>query len=209
MINEGRGMKRFLITTVSMLLILSPTGSWSITGDEALASFRSRMNGISKMTGIISWTAAGGETFTGSFKYLNPGKIYIKFSSPAGKIIVSNGRSLWIYSPGNNICGVQDLAGGGSGGIAGFTSGYLAIVTAQGPGGYTIKLKNNEKSFNEILLVVDSSFFLKKAIFKTKEGTAYSFSLSNISTEAAVMPNIFNFDVPSSAQVVKNPLNIK
>jgi outer membrane lipoprotein-sorting protein len=192
----------------AVFFILQAAYSYAITGDEALASFRNRMNGISKLTGIISWSHSGGETYTGSFKYMNPGKIYIKFSSPAGKVIVSNGKSLWVYTPGSNICGVQDLAGGGSGGIAALTSGYLAIVTAQGPGGYTIKLKGNDKSFPEIILMVDSTFFLKKAILKSKDGGTYNFSISNIST-AAVIPSIFDFNVPSGAQVVKNPLNIK
>lgn len=202
-------MKTVKILILTLTVLFASTGSWAITGDEAMANFRNRMAGISKMTGIISWTDSTGSTYTGSFKYMNPGKIYIKFSSPAGQIIVSNGRSLWIYSPGNNICGVQDLAGGGSGGIAAFTSGYLAIVTAQGPGGYTIKLKSNDKTYNEILLILDSSFFLKRAVFKSKDGGSISFSLSNVSTTAPVMANIFSFDVPASAQVVKNPLNIK
>lgn len=194
----------------TLFLILTVTqNSFAITGDEALAQFRGRMNGAGKLTGIISWSHSGGETYTGAFKYMSPGKIYIKFSSPPGKTIVSNGKSLWIYSSGSNICGVQDLAGGGSGGIAALTSGYFAIVTAQGPGGYTIKLKNNEKSFSEITLMVDSSFFLRKAILKSKDGGTYNFSLSNISASAAVIPSIFDFNVPSNAQVVKNPLNIK
>ncbi|NLV66113.1 MAG: outer membrane lipoprotein carrier protein LolA [Spirochaetes bacterium] len=202
-------MKTFKISIFSAIMLFTAGNSWAITGDEAMANFRNRMNGISKMTGIISWSNSTGETYTGSFKYMNPGKIYIKFSSPSGQIIVSNGKSLWIYSPGNNICGVQDLAGGGSGGITAFTSGYLAIVTAQGPGGYTIKLKSNDKTYNEILLILDSTFFLKRVIFKSKDGGSISFSLSNVSTTAPVMANIFSFDVPSSAQVVKNPLNIK
>jgi len=183
--------------------------SFAITGDEALASFRGRMNSIGKLTGIISWSHSSGETYTGSFKFMSPGKIYIKFSSPSGKVIVSNGRSLWVYSPGSNICGVQDLGGGGSGGIAGLTAGYFAIVTAQGPGGYTIKLKNNEKSFSEIILMVDSTFFLKKAILKSKDGGSYNFSISNVNSNASVIPSIFDFNVPSNSQVVKNPLNIK
>ena len=202
-------MKTAKTAIFTLIILFTATSSWSLTGDEAMSNFRSRMNGISKMTGIISWTNSTGVTYTGSFKYMHPGKIYIKFSSPSGQIIVSNGRSLWVYNPGNNICGVQDLAGGGSGGIAAFTSGYLAIVTAQGPGGYTIKLKNNEKTYNEILLSLDSSFFLKRVIFKTKKGDSISFSLSNISTTAPVVASIFSFDVPSSAQVVKHPLNIK
>lgn len=197
-----------IITAFLIILVFTPS-SYALTGDEALAQFRNRMNSIGKLTGIISWSQGSGETYTGAFKYMSPGKIHVKFSSPAGKTIVSNGKSLWIYSSSSNICGVQDLAGGGSGGIAALTSGYFAIVTAQGPGGYTIKLKNNEKSFNEIILMVDSTFFLKKAIIKSKDGGMYNFSLSNISTSAAVIPSIFDFNVPSSAQVVKNPLNIK
>lgn len=201
-------MKRRLFLITAILLSLSDY-SFAITGDEALASFRNRMNSIGKLTGIISWSHSGGETYTGSFKYMSPGKIHIKFSNPSGKVIVSNGRSLWVYSPGSNICGVQDLGGGGSGGIAALTSGYFAIVTAQGPGGYTIKLKSSDKSFSEIILMVDSTFFLKKAMLKSKDGGTYNFSISNVSTSAAVLPSVFDFNVPSNSQVVKNPLNIK
>lgn len=199
-------IKKIFLTS---LILFSLSGySFAITGDEALASFRHRMNSIGKLTGIISWSHSSGETYTGSFKYMSPGKIYIKFSNPSGKIIVSNGKSLWVYSPGSNICGVQDLGGGGSGGIAALTSGYFAIVT-QGSGGYTIKLKNSEKSFTEITLMVDSTFFLKRAIIKSKDGGVYNFSISNVSTDAAVIPSIFDFNAPSNTQVVKNPLNIK
>ena len=201
-------MKRKIIL-ITLILISLCDYSFAITGDEALSSFRGRMNSIGKLTGIISWSYSSGETYTGSFKYMSPGKIYIKFSNPSGKIIVSNGRSLWVYSPGSNICGVQDLGGGGSGGIAALTSGYLAIVTASGPGGYTLKLKNNEKSYSEIILMLDSTFFLKKAVLKSKDGGSYNFSISNVSASAPVIPSIFDFNVPSSAQVVKNPLNIK
>jgi len=201
-------MKKRIILITLLLLALCDY-SFAITGDEALSSFRGRMSSIGKLTGIISWSHSSGETYTGSFKYMSPGKIYIKFSSPSGKIIVSNGKSLWVYSPGSNICGVQDLGGGGSGGIAALTSGYFAIVTAQGPGGYTIKLKNNDKSFSEIILMVDSTFFLKKAMLKSKDGGSYNFSISNISADASVIPSIFDFNVPSNSQVVKNPLNIK
>ena len=194
---------------ITILFISICADSYAITGDEALANFRGRMSRIGKLTGIITWSSSAGESYTGSFKYLSPNKIYVKFSNPAGKTIVSNGKKLWVYSPGSGICGVQDLGGGGSGGIAAHTADYMAIVTASGPGGYTIKLKNNDKSVNEIILVVDSSFFLRKATMRTKSGVTYDFTLSNISTEAAVIPSIFDFSAPASAQIVKNPLNIK
>jgi hypothetical protein len=57
--------------------------------------------------------------------------------------------------------------------------------------------------------MVDSTFFLKKAILKSKDGGTYNFSISNVNASAAVIPSIFDFNVPSNSQVVKNPLNIK
>ncbi len=199
-----------MIKQITTIIIMAMSiNTYAVTGDEAVARFKKRMYSIGKLTGIISWSTGSGMTYTGSFKYMNPGKIYIKFSNPSGKTIVSNGHKLWVYSPASNIVGVQELGRGGSGGIASFVNGYFAIVTAQGPGGYTIKLKNSEKNFSEVIITTDASFFLKRAVFKTKSGLAYNFSISNISTSAAVVPTIFSFDVPASAQVVNNPLNIQ
>ncbi|MBN1531268.1 MAG: outer membrane lipoprotein carrier protein LolA [Spirochaetes bacterium] len=195
---------------VALMAVLSTTELYPITGDEALAKFRGRMLGIGKLSGVISWSTGSGQSLAGTFKYMAPDKIYVKFSNPSGKILVSNGRKLWVYSPSSSICGVQDLAAGSSsGGIAGMTADYRAIVTSQSSDGYTIKLKNSDKAYPEIILRVDSSFFLKRAIFKDKDGDGFSFTLSNVNFSPAVMPSLFNFNVPSNAQTVKNPLNIK
>jgi outer membrane lipoprotein carrier protein len=202
-------MNKILKLTIIILLLGYVKFSYAITGEEAVAKFQSRMNSIGSLTGIVSWTYSSSQTFTGSFKYMSPGKIFVKFSSPSGKIIVSNGKKLWVYDPGSNICGIQDLGGGHSGGIAGMTNGYLAIVTSQGPGGYTIKLKSHDKHYQEIILMVDSTFFIKKAILKGKDNEGFTFSISNVDTSSSVMSNIFNFNPPSNAQIVKNPLNVK
>jgi len=192
----------------SIIILMAWVDGYSMTGQEALSRFKSRMYGIPKMTGIISWSGKSGQTYTGNFKYMSPGKIYVKFSSPGNKILVTNGKKLWVYNPGSNICGVQDLARGASGGIAGLVSDYMAIVSESGSG-YRIKLKNNDRTYSEITLFVDSSFMLKKAIIRDKEGDGFTFTLSNVDTSAAVMKTLFDFNVPANAQVVKNPMNIK
>lgn len=182
---------------------------WALTGDEALNKFRGRMSSIGRLTGILSIQSGSGETVTGSFKYMAPGKIYVKLSNPGGKTIVSNGRRLWVYDSSSNICGVQDLSGGYSGGIAGITSGYMAIVTSQNSSGYTLKLKNESAAYPEIIIMTDSSFFLRKAVLKDRNGNTMSFSLSNVSFSGNVVKSLFDFNVPANAQVVKNPLNIR
>lgn len=198
---------QYKIIIISGILIAS-AAAFAVTGDEAVAKFRARMGSIGKMTGVISWTSSSGYTYTGHFKYLAPNNIYVKFSSPGGKIIVANGKKLWVYDPSTNIVGIQDLDGGASGGIAGMTGGYMAIASSQGSG-YLIKLKNNEKYYSEINIAADASFMMKKIMLKTKEGEGVTYSISNVDTSASVNSNMFDFSVPANAQAVKNPLNIR
>lgn len=203
-------MKSVIYVAILFLLPLYPARNlYPLTGNEALENFYNRMNSVPKMTGIISWTAGAGQTYTASFKYMNPGKIFVKFNNPRGKTIVSNGKKLWVYDSASNICGIQELGSGNSGGIAGLTRGYNAIVSSHGSKGYTLKLKNNDRAFSQIILTLDSSFFLKKAVLKDSQGSSLSFTLSNISTEAGVMKNLFDFTVPANAQTVMNPLNTR
>jgi outer membrane lipoprotein carrier protein len=191
------------------LSIFYTTGLFSISGDDAVQKFQSRMRYLAKLTGVISWTAYGGQTYIGSFKYLAPGKIYVKFTSPFEKILVSNGKTLWIYTPGNKLCGIHELnKGTNSGLIATIESGYNSVATS-GETGYTIKLKSDKKQYREIILSVDTTFLLKGAIFKREDNRMLSFTISETSTNAEVNENLFNFKVPKGVQIVKNPVNIR
>ena len=200
-------VKIFLASILFSTLAFSD--AYAITADEALEKFRGRMYSAGSLTGIISWSGDSDVAFTGSFKYMSPGRIYVKFSSPQGKVLACNGKKLWIYDPANNICAVQDMDGGGSYGIAGLVKGYMGIVTSQGSSGYTLKLKKDDAHYPEIILSLDSSFFLKKAVLKDREGRALRFSISNIDTSATVMKTQFDFNVPANTQVIKNPFQIK
>ncbi len=200
-------MKIKIIIFTFLILCLNPL--FSMTGDDALSKFRARMNGIEKMTGVITWNTSSGASYSGNFKYLNPGRIHIKFTNPAGRTVVSNGRTLWVYSPASNIVGVQELSRDGSGGIASFTNGYMALLADQGPNGYTVRLKSESRHYQEITLMLDPSFFLKRAVLKSKDGFTYTFTITNVSTTATVLPGAFNFEVPANAQRVNNPLNIQ
>jgi outer membrane lipoprotein-sorting protein len=199
--------KPVLIIMLAALFFSMPL--FSLTGEEAVEKFRGRMYGVKKLTGVISWTSLEGQTYSGSFKYLAPGKIYVKFTSPSEKIMVSNGETLWIFTPGTNMCGVQELLKGtASGGIPALVAGYDGIVT-EGDTGYTIKLKNDDRKFTEIILSVDLTFMLKGAIFKQEDGRIISFSLSDTSADAEVNPSLFEFKVPKGVQVVRNPINVR
>lgn len=195
------------ILLITFILVLG-SNSYAITGTDAISKFQSRMRKISTLAGSISIINDNSYTVSGNFKYMNPGKIYIKFTNPNGKILVSNSEKLWIFDSANKICGVQDLGLGMSGGVASFVNGYMAIVKQNGDN-YTIKLKNEEKYYTEVILTVDSTFFLQTASLKRKDGSGFTFKLSNIDKKAPVVNNIFEYKVPANTQIIKNPLNIK
>jgi outer membrane lipoprotein carrier protein len=206
--SKDTNMNRLRIPIIVMFL-LGTTSLFSISGDEAVEKFRNRMLRVGKLTGVISWTSLDGQTYSGSFKYLAPDKVYVKFTSPTEKILVSNGKTLWIYSPGTNMCGIQELAkGSSSGGIAGLVVGYNGIA-AGNELGYTIKLKSDDKQYREIILSVDGTYLLRGAILKREDGRIISFSLSDVSGQANVSEGLFNFKVPKGVQIVKNPMNIR
>lgn len=202
-------MKRTLAPLASLLLLAHAPAASALTGDEAVGKFQARMNSVGTMSGTISWMYQSGQGYSGTFKYMAPGKILVKFTSPSGRILSSNGRKLWVFDSSSNICGVQDLARGSSGGLAGLVSGYLAILTAQGPSGYTIKLKNSERAYSDITLVLDGGFLPRKIVLLNKAGDGMSITFSNVRTGESMAPGIFDFSVPSNAQLVKNPLDVK
>ncbi len=196
-------MKRRIIYLFLIIVFPLTTDLYSLTGEEAVDRFKSRMNGIGTMTGTISWSHSSGLMYLGNFKYMAPGKIYITFSRPPGKSIISNGKTLWVYNSESKVCNVQDLSGGVSGGIAGMVRGYNAIATTSKTG-YTIKLRNNEKRFTDITILVDSSFLLRRAMLKTAVGETLIVHLSNVVTGVNIRPDIFDFHIPENVRVIKN-----
>ncbi|NMB66390.1 MAG: outer membrane lipoprotein carrier protein LolA [Spirochaetes bacterium] len=200
-------MKKVAIITSAILIMIAY--AFALTGEEAVVRFQQKMRSISTISGIISWTTSNGFTYTGTFKYKAPDKLYINLTAPGGKTIVTNGKKLWVFDKSSNVCGVQDVGEGYSGGIAAIVSGYNALLASQGPNGYTIKLRSFDKPYPEIVIVTDANFLLKKLILKDKQGDSTSYTLSNVITGENIPAGYFDLKPPTSAQAVKNPLNIQ
>jgi outer membrane lipoprotein-sorting protein len=196
------------IACVCAIIAIAQGSLSAVTGEEAVEKFKSRFYSISTMKGVISLTFSSGEMFTGSFKYMSPGKFQIKFSTPAGKIITTNGKKLWVYDANDNVCGVQD-AGGLSGGVAGFINGYMAIANPSGAADTIIKLKSSDHTYRDVTILVDGNFMVKKVMFRRDNGDGFTATLSNIVLNESMSPGSFDYNVPANAQVVKNPLNVR
>jgi outer membrane lipoprotein-sorting protein len=196
------------ILALILFIFIFQNNIYSITGSEAVTKLTERLKSTSTMEGIISISYASGITHSGIFKFKSPGHFNIKFSNPAGKQIISDSKKLWIYDESSRVCGVQDLSKSYSGGLASLIKGYFAVVNETG-NKILIKLKSNNKYYSEINILVDKSYIIKKVVFKKEDGNGFSIILSNVKIGKAIHGNVFSFDVPANAQLIKNPLNIR
>jgi len=182
---------------------------WAIPASEILERFKNRMTNFENLSGTISWTTQLGITYIGNFKYINPGKLYIKITSPQSSLLVANRKKLWLYDPSHKICSLQNLDNKLSGGIVNLIKEYQPILSEKTADGYIIQLVNSSKPYPTIIISMDETFFLKKTVLIDKANKETNLTIISPSTTENIMKKFFKFEVPANTQVIKNPLDIK
>ncbi|HMV40973.1 MAG TPA: outer membrane lipoprotein carrier protein LolA [Leptospiraceae bacterium] len=166
------------------------------SGEELLNSIIGTMNSFESFRANISI-----DGLTGSISYKRPGSLNVKFSD--GRVLSGNGRYLWIYSPARGIAGKQDLKGL-TGGLGGLLSGYESVTSS----GKVLKLKSENKYYEEIIVSVTPNNIIKSLRLRAKGRPDFmEISFSGVQTNIGLSSSIFNFHPPANAQIVENPLN--
>lgn len=172
---------------------------------------------------IVSKKLGKTKTQRGVISYKATNKLFIKFNSPYGQKIISNGKMMWIYIPSMNVVAEQDLKSD-SGFFSTHTkSGLKRLfrkyhyrfdskeqpqVQSDGSKLYTIFLKQKESrsGYRTLKLWVSENYMIVRAHGETSSGKEVDISFSNIKTDIDLPNGMFKFDVPSQARVIKNPM---
>jgi outer membrane lipoprotein carrier protein len=161
---------------------------------------------------------------TGRITYKAANRMLIEFSNPSGQRIVSDGKSMWIYIPSMNVVAEQDLKQD-SGSIFSATTGsglkrlfskyhYKFASKTQpekqsdGSMQYTLFLKQKESrsGFRTIKLWISEDYIIKKAAGESSTGKNIEIQFYNMKTNIALQNGLFQFDIPSQAKIIKNPM---
>lgn len=233
---RGRSNSMYIRTFTVLLLLVAfslaaaPDHNWH-SHAEVKRKLLKKFEAADTYTAQFSIRTTEGRStrvLTGQLYYKKPNKVRFAFSQPAGNLMVSDGRILWVYIRRLNAAGKQDLSlktvNESKRPVFAVTPGpglsrlfrkyhYRFDGTKQprvedGNTVFVLDLEQREKigGFEHMKLFIDSSTFLiHKAIADDGQGKQSVIQLSSIKLNAPLEGTLFQFD-PGTARVVDNPL---
>jgi len=188
-----------------------------------------KMGTYSAQFQITTQDSGNTKAMSGECFYEKPGKVRFQFDSPAGNLIVSDGRTLWVYIQRLNAAGKQDLRLQKKD-----ESGKNIFTDAAGPGVsrlfrkyhyrfdkpeqprsedgtsvFVLDMEQREKTggYEKIKLYVDSnSYLIRRAIASDGQGKTTTLVFRNGQPNPPLEGKLFQYNPPESVRVVPNPL---
>jgi len=153
---------------------------------------------------------------TGSIKFKVPDKLYVEYIQPYPQIIVCNGKKVWFYLPDYNQVSIQsvgrleELMGVNLGlffwaSRIGGLENYRKEVVEERDESCKIKLVPEAGNGVEIILIVSKKYWVPVETEVSDSYTVVSTRLENIVKNPEVNNEIFEFKIPSEAQVFESP----
>jgi len=152
----------------------------------------------------------------GSIKFKVPDKLYAEYIQPYPQMIICNGKKTWFYLPEYNQVSIQSV--GRLEELMGLNLGFFfwasrieslenygkEVVEEKGES-YKIKLVPKTEDGVEIILVVSKKYWLPVETEISDNFTVVYTHLENILKNPEVNNDIFEFKIPSDAQVFESP----
>lgn len=160
----------------------------------------------------------GNKNSKGKLYLLRPGKMRWEYFSPSKKLIVSDGRTIWIYEPGANQVFKRPIKSSqlptaitfltGQGNLANeFKSRVLPNNNLNKVGKIVLELTPLKTSphYVRIVFVVNpqKSWEVEKTIIVDHQGNTNTFSFSNAIINKGVKATLFNFKMPDGVELIE------
>ena len=210
-------MIRTLGLACAWALSVVPLAHASDDVGEVIAGVEAKYGKVSSLQASfvqINRSAAMGETKQkGKLSLERPRKMRWAFTKPPGKLFVTDGTTMWVWSKADNQVIISQVAAGAN---SGDMTQLLDSLDKLGELFEVELLDGTDKSYQLKLtprtqgnvkyveLMVSRKTFTVEQV-KTVDGFDNEMELSfdNIKTNVSIPAKDFSFDVPSSAQVIK------
>jgi len=155
-------------------------------------------------------------TSSGTLYQRRPDRFLMKFTDPAGDVIVSDGTYFWVYYPSVDRKQVIRMpASGGAGGVdlqaqfvgdpvARFAAEYEGREAVAGRDAYVLVLTPREPmGYRRLKVWIDAQDYLVRRFEVTEEsGVVRYFELSNLKVNPTLSNDLFRFTQPEGTHIV-------
>ena len=167
----------------------------------------------------------GKSSMDGTILYKNPNKLRIEFSSPAGQVINSDGKTLTVFLPRYSVAFTQELKKRSDAAIAAMASkqglnllkssysiGYVIgpepVPLDGNTGESVVKLsltwRSGSQAFRGLELSISSTGFIRRIVGVTAAQQTIQFDFTSIRTNIGIPDNRFDYDSPPTANMIHN-----
>ena len=151
------------------------------------------------------------QTFSGVMKVARPGKFYWETLKPAKQLIVTTGKSVWIYDPDLEQAVKQDLDDQVANTPALLLSGnaqeIMKAYDVSQPDAkktyYSLKPKNTEGAFERLLISFGKNSAPTLMILEDSMGQTTTINFSNVKVNGKLDQSIFNFTPPKGTDIIE------
>lgn len=159
-----------------------------------------------------------GEKQRGRVQLARPRKMRWDFTQPESKLFVTNGTTIWVYTPADKQVFVSDDLGGSDGGMDSLLSNLenldqffdVSIVDRQGGAdhhSYVLKLspKGGQAQFKSLRIELSRKRYdLEKLVIVDAFDNETELTFTNLKVNPALSEGDFSFTVPAGIQVVRS-----
>ena len=159
-------------------------------------------------------------TYRGTLYQKRPDKFLMKFSEPAGDVIVSDGRYFWLYYPSADKRQVLRMPAqaGAAGGVdlqaqflgdplTRFTHTYHGQQTIGGRTTHVLTMIPRQKAgYKSLKVWIDAKdSFVRRFILTENNGLVQEFTLSGLVVNPSLSNDLFAFKPPADARIIEQP----
>ncbi|MBI5236713.1 MAG: outer membrane lipoprotein chaperone LolA [Deltaproteobacteria bacterium] len=214
-------MKRYIavVLTIFAVLAVSDKASFALEAEPIISAMQARYEKISTVTAVftqeVSTQTGGVLKSEGEFFFKKPGRMKWLYTMPEKDVVVSNGKTLWVFQPDLNQVIEKPMEAGAGALVISFLSGLgelkdefditLAAVNDDAKNHVlNLEPKKTHPGIKRMTMELDKkTLIVVKTVVQDHLGNTTAITFSGIKTDIPLKDSFFEYKPPKGAAVVR------
>ncbi len=202
-----------LLAVLAAVLVLSSLSFAAVPPDDIVSKLQQKYETISTIEADFVQEATSkamkrSDTSEGRVYFKKPGKMRWEYRKPLQDLIVSNGKTIWVYQPDLAQAIEKPFDAGASVLATDFLSGIGDLkknfkVKVADNGTITLVPKDPGENIRKITLSLDPGGLVRKTTIDDAFGNETSITFKNLKTNTELKDSLFEFKPPKGVTIVK------